>query len=61
MIKKIINFIIDSWLTYCTMVLMAVSAYFLIEKTFIALLVLAIIATGVTRIIGRRRKHNAKV
>lgn len=61
MIRKIINFIIDSWLTYCVMVLMVVSAYFLIEKAFVALLVLVIIATGITRIIGRRRKHNAKV
>lgn len=61
MIKKIISFIIDSWLTYCVMVLMAVSAYFLIEKAFVALLVLAITATAALRLIDRRRKRNVKV
>lgn len=61
MIKKIINFIIDSWLAYCVMTLIAISASFLIEKAFIALLILAVIATAVMRLIDRRRKHNAKV
>lgn len=61
MIKKIYSFIIDSWFTYCVMTLIVISASFLIEKSFIALLILAVIATAVTRLIDRRRKHNAKV
>lgn len=61
MIKKIYSFIIDSWFTYCIMVLMTISAYFLIEKEFVALLILAVIVTAVTRLIDRQRKHNAKV
>lgn len=57
MIKKIYSFIIDTWLTYCVMVLIVISACFLIEKVFVALLIIAVIGTAVTRLIDRRRKH----
>ena len=57
MIKKIYSFIIDSWLTYCVMTLIVISASFLIEKAFVALLILAVIATAITRLIDKRRKH----
>ena len=58
MIKKIYNFIIDSWIIYCVMTLTVISASFLIEKAFVALLILAVIETAVTRLIDRRRKGN---
>lgn len=57
MIKKIYSFIIDSWYAYCVLVLITISASFLIEKAFIALLILAVIITAVTRLIDRRRKR----
>ena len=57
MIKKIYSFISDAWFLYCMIALTVISASFLIEKTFVALLILAVIATAVTRLIDRRRKH----
>ena len=61
MIRKVFDFIIEAWLLYCVMTLMVISASFLIEKAFLALFVFAIITTVVTRLIDRRRKHNAKI